>query len=51
MKKIALNGKVDIGSLPEIATSVALSESRKQQEVGGMICLSVAGTIAVYMMA
>jgi len=51
MKKDNGNVLIDFENLPEIATSVALSTSHKRQEVGGVVCLGVAATVAVYMMA
>jgi hypothetical protein len=51
MNNIVHNVRADIVNLPEIATSVGLAASSKQQEVGGIVCLGIASTIAVYMMA
>ena len=36
-----------VEELPELDTAVAISGSVKQQEVGGGICLVIAGAIAV----
>jgi hypothetical protein len=51
MKKTASTVRVDVERLPELDTCVALSASRKRQEVGGVICLGLAGGIAIYVMA
>ncbi len=40
--------RFEVEDLPELATEVAVSGSTKQQEVGGMICLSVAAGIAIW---
>ena len=40
--------RMEVEELPELDTSVAISGSVKQQEVGGGICLTVAAAIAVY---
>ena len=42
------NRHFEVEDLPELATEVAVAGSAKQQEVGGMICLSVATGIAIY---
>jgi hypothetical protein len=41
--------RLEVESLPELKTAVAVSGSPKQQEVGGLICLGLAAGIAVYM--
>ena len=35
--------KIDIASIPELSTSVGMHGSMKQKEVGGPLCLGVAG--------
>jgi len=40
--------RLEVEDLPELETEVAISGSIKQQEVGGMACLTVAAGIAVY---
>jgi hypothetical protein len=47
--KITREAQLDVENLPELATSVALSGSSKQQEVGGMVCLGVAAGVALYL--
>ena len=41
--------RLDVESLPELGTSVSISGSPKQQEVGGTLCLGIAAGIAVYL--
>jgi hypothetical protein len=41
--------RLEVESLPELETAVAISGSPKQQEVGGIWCLGLAAGIAVYM--
>ena len=41
--------RLEVESLPELGTAVAISGSPKQQEVGGAICLGIAAGIIVYM--
>jgi hypothetical protein len=41
--------RLDVDSLPELATEVAIAGSTKQQEVGGGVCLGIAAGIAVYL--
>lgn len=38
-----------VEELPELETEVGIAGSVKQQEVGGVICLSVAAGVAVYL--
>lgn len=38
----------EVEELPELATEVAVAGAAKQQEVGGMVCLSVASGIAIW---
>jgi hypothetical protein len=40
--------KIDIASLPELATSVGIHGSMKQKEVGGAVCIGVLIGIAVW---
>ena len=40
--------RLDVDTLPELDTEVAISGSTKQQEVGGGVCLGIAAGIAVY---
>ena len=40
--------RLDVDTLPELETEVAISGSTKQQEVGGGLCLGIAAGIAVY---
>jgi hypothetical protein len=40
--------KIDIASLPELATSVGIHGSTKQKEVGGAVCIGILIGIAVY---
>ncbi len=40
--------RLAVEDLPELETEVAISGSAKQQEVGGGVCLAMAGTIALY---
>ncbi len=40
--------RLDVDELPELETEVAISGSCKHQEVGGVLCLSIAAGIAVY---
>ncbi|MGQ0559897.1 MAG: hypothetical protein ACT4OE_10015 [Sphingosinicella sp.] len=40
--------QLEVESLPELETEVALSGSVKQQEVGGGLCLGIAAGIAIY---
>ena len=40
--------RLDVECLPELETKVAMAGSRKQQEVGGVVCLGIACGIAVY---
>lgn len=40
--------QLEVESLPELETEVAISGSVKQQEVGGAVCLGIAAGIAVY---
>ncbi len=40
--------RLDVDTLPELETEVAISGSTKQQEVGGGVCLGIAAGIAVY---
>jgi hypothetical protein len=37
-----------VASLPDLATSVALSNAAGRREVGGLICLGLAGTVVTY---
>jgi hypothetical protein len=41
--------RLEIESLPELETAVAISGSPKQQEVGGAFCLCIAAGVAVYL--
>lgn len=41
--------RMTVEELPELETEVAISGSVKQQEVGGIYCLSVLGGVAIYM--
>lgn len=41
--------RLEIESLPELETAVAISGSPKQQEVGGGFCLGIAAGVAVYL--
>lgn len=38
----------EVEDLPELATEVAVAGTAKQQEVGGVVCLSVASGIAIW---
>ena len=40
--------RLDVETLPELETEVAISGSTSKQEVGGAICLGIAGGIAIY---
>ena len=40
--------KFEVEELPELDTDVAIAGSVKQQEVGGMLCLTFAAGIALY---
>ena len=40
--------RLDVDTLPELETEVAISGSTKQQEVGGGVCLGILAGIAVY---
>lgn len=40
--------RLAVEELPELETEVALSGSVKQQEVGGVVCITVATGIALY---
>jgi hypothetical protein len=40
--------KIDIASLPELATSVGIHGSTKQKEVGGAVCIGILIGVAVY---
>ncbi len=40
--------RLDVDTLPELDTEVAIAGSTKQQEVGGGICIGIAAGIAVY---
>ncbi|MGZ8997866.1 MAG: hypothetical protein ACXW2T_03315 [Allosphingosinicella sp.] len=40
--------RLDVDTLPELETEVAISGSSTQQEVGGGLCLGIAAGIAVY---
>ncbi len=40
--------RMNVDTLPELDTEVAISGSTRQQEVGGGICLGIAAGIAVY---
>lgn len=42
--------KIDIGSLPELGTSVGMQGSAKQKEVGGPMCLGAAVGIAIVLL-
>jgi hypothetical protein len=37
-----------VEDLPELETEVAISGSVKQQDVGGIVCLSIVAGIALY---
>ncbi len=39
---------IEVEELPELDTEVAIAGSTKQQEVGGIVCLSVASGIAIW---
>jgi hypothetical protein len=41
--------RMSVEELPELDTTVAISGSVKQQEVGGGFCLGIAAGIAVYL--
>lgn len=41
--------RLAVEDLPELETEVAISGSVKQQEVGGLICVSMGATIAIYL--
>jgi len=41
--------RLNVDTLPELETEVAISGSTKQQEVGGGVCLGIAAGIAVYL--
>ena len=41
--------KIIVEELPELSTEVGIAGSVKQQEVGAVICLSVAAGIAIYL--
>lgn len=40
--------RMTVEELPDLETAVAISGSVKQQEVGGAICISLLGGIAIY---
>ena len=40
--------RLEVEALPELETEVAVSGACKQQEVGGLVCLSVAAGLAIY---
>lgn len=40
--------RLNVETLPELETQVALSGSSKQQEVGGGVCVGIAAGIAIY---
>jgi hypothetical protein len=49
MRDVRETVRLDVESLPELETAVAISGSPKQQEVGGAFCLGIAAGIAIYM--
>jgi hypothetical protein len=40
--------RMQVEDLPELDTQVGISNSVKQQEVGGGVCLTVAACLALY---
>jgi hypothetical protein len=47
MKRIGKD-RLRIDNLPGLSTSVALSSAAGRREVGGMVCLALAGSVVTY---
>lgn len=48
MNNLGQNVRIDVDTLPELDTEVAIAGASRQQEVGGGLCLGIIAGVAVY---